>query len=178
MAHQAQITTLCLGRLCLGYRTLPPQTSPLSSLTTFLTTFLFIWLFLLLLLILTQLVHHLTNPLVSPVATQAAKQIVRTHSLLDDAFPLYIVKSDIQSNCAVCIDRVISGHVGRRLRCGHVFHAGCIDRWILQCASRDTLPRCPLCKRGVLEEDGTDMEDGVEVGYDVVYDEAVLRVLV
>uniref|UniRef100_A0A0E0LCB2 RING-type E3 ubiquitin transferase n=1 Tax=Oryza punctata TaxID=4537 RepID=A0A0E0LCB2_ORYPU len=44
--------------------------------------------------------------------------------------------------CAVCLGAVRDGEMVRRLpACGHVYHAGCIDRWL---AAHRT---CPLCRR-------------------------------
>ncbi|KAJ2742814.1 hypothetical protein GGI20_004216 [Coemansia sp. BCRC 34301] len=47
--------------------------------------------------------------------------------------------------CAICLDEIHVGHVIRNLPCPHVFHAECIDRWLL-CQSST----CPLCKRDTL----------------------------
>ncbi|KAJ2812356.1 hypothetical protein H4S07_001459 [Coemansia furcata] len=47
--------------------------------------------------------------------------------------------------CAICLDEIHAGHVIRNLPCPHVFHAECIDRWLL-CQSST----CPLCKRDTL----------------------------
>ncbi|KAJ2778782.1 hypothetical protein H4R18_004405, partial [Coemansia javaensis] len=44
--------------------------------------------------------------------------------------------------CAICLDDIAPGDVIRSLPCPHVFHAACIDRWLLSQSST-----CPLCKR-------------------------------
>jgi len=45
--------------------------------------------------------------------------------------------------CAICIGELRPGEGLRRLHCGHAFHRGCIDLWLLRRAD------CPLCKREV-----------------------------
>ncbi|KAJ2490450.1 hypothetical protein IWW37_003106 [Coemansia sp. RSA 2050] len=52
---------------------------------------------------------------------------------------------DSALECAICLDEIHVGHVIRNLPCPHVFHAECIDRWLL-CQSST----CPLCKRDTL----------------------------
>ncbi|KAK1320271.1 RING-H2 finger protein ATL64 [Acorus calamus] len=47
--------------------------------------------------------------------------------------------------CAVCLGELEDGDVGRALpKCGHVFHVGCIDRWLLSRSS------CPVCRAAVV----------------------------
>ncbi|KAL3380964.1 hypothetical protein AABB24_001217 [Solanum stoloniferum] len=46
--------------------------------------------------------------------------------------------------CAVCLYEVISGENCRKLpKCGHVFHAECVDTWLQRNRT------CPLCRREV-----------------------------
>ncbi|KAJ1727330.1 hypothetical protein LPJ61_004628, partial [Coemansia biformis] len=47
--------------------------------------------------------------------------------------------------CAICLDVIGVGDVIRCLPCPHVFHAECIDRWLLFQSSV-----CPLCKRDTI----------------------------
>ncbi|KAI4381097.1 hypothetical protein MLD38_007206 [Melastoma candidum] len=47
-------------------------------------------------------------------------------------------------DCAICLDEVREGQWCRRLiGCGHVFHKGCVDTWLVKVAA------CPVCRRGV-----------------------------
>ena len=49
--------------------------------------------------------------------------------------------------CAVCLEAFRAGDRCRVLpRCGHGFHAGCVDSWL--CKSR----RCPVCRADVIAE--------------------------
>ncbi|KAJ2713009.1 hypothetical protein H4R19_002464 [Coemansia spiralis] len=42
--------------------------------------------------------------------------------------------------CAICLDDFKQTCLVRVLACSHVFHAGCVDRWLLKRSCR-----CPLC---------------------------------
>uniref|UniRef100_A0A0D9X327 RING-type domain-containing protein n=1 Tax=Leersia perrieri TaxID=77586 RepID=A0A0D9X327_9ORYZ len=46
--------------------------------------------------------------------------------------------------CAVCLSGVEEGDEVRELRCRHLFHRGCIDRWLLITAA--AAATCPLCR--------------------------------
>ncbi|EEC75226.1 hypothetical protein OsI_11495 [Oryza sativa Indica Group] len=51
--------------------------------------------------------------------------------------------------CAVCIGELRDGDTGRLLpRCGHRFHAECVDKWFRSHAT------CPLCRAAVAAADG------------------------
>ncbi|KAJ2009461.1 hypothetical protein GGI04_000433 [Coemansia thaxteri] len=52
---------------------------------------------------------------------------------------------DETPECAICLEDIHAGQVVRTLPCPHVFHAACIDRWLLGQSST-----CPLCKRDTL----------------------------
>ncbi|KAJ2886950.1 hypothetical protein H4R27_000273 [Coemansia aciculifera] len=63
----------------------------------------------------------------------------------DEELPVANGWGDDALECAICLDDIHVGHVIRNLPCPHVFHAECIDRWLL-CQSST----CPLCKRDTL----------------------------
>ncbi|KAL5572563.1 hypothetical protein UlMin_022160 [Ulmus minor] len=46
-------------------------------------------------------------------------------------------------SCAVCMESFLSGESGKRVPCGHVYHATCITAWLAVCNS------CPLCRSGI-----------------------------
>lgn len=46
--------------------------------------------------------------------------------------------------CAICQEAFATGETFRMLPCTHIYHIGCIDRWLA--TSRD----CPMCKADVL----------------------------
>jgi E3 ubiquitin-protein ligase ATL41 len=48
------------------------------------------------------------------------------------------------AQCAICLGLVRAGEAVRRLpACGHVFHVGCVDKWLRAHAT------CPLCRAAV-----------------------------
>uniref|UniRef100_A0A7N0UH96 RING-type domain-containing protein n=1 Tax=Kalanchoe fedtschenkoi TaxID=63787 RepID=A0A7N0UH96_KALFE len=49
--------------------------------------------------------------------------------------------------CAVCLNRLEEEDAVRRLRCCHVFHAECIDKWIEYDQENVT---CPLCRASLV----------------------------
>ena len=50
------------------------------------------------------------------------------------------------AECAVCIAELRDGDAARALpRCGHRFHAACVDAWL-----RRRHTACPLCRAGVV----------------------------
>ncbi|TVU29649.1 hypothetical protein EJB05_21225, partial [Eragrostis curvula] len=58
--------------------------------------------------------------------------------------------SDDEAKCAVCLAKLEDGEAARFLpRCGHGFHAGCVDMWL---ASHTT---CPLCRLTIAKPDVT-----------------------
>ncbi|XP_073002142.1 RING-H2 finger protein ATL56-like [Typha latifolia] len=47
-------------------------------------------------------------------------------------------------DCAVCLEGICQKERFRKLpSCGHVFHAACVDRWLVRS------PVCPICRTGV-----------------------------
>ncbi|XP_021656558.1 E3 ubiquitin-protein ligase RHA1B [Hevea brasiliensis] len=49
--------------------------------------------------------------------------------------------------CAVCLSEFAEEENVRDLKCKHVFHKDCLDKWLLQCRST-----CPLCRCKVLPD--------------------------
>ncbi|KAM3216040.1 hypothetical protein P3L10_025480 [Capsicum annuum] len=49
--------------------------------------------------------------------------------------------------CIVCMEGFQRGHVddhGKKVPCGHVFHANCLTKWLSICNS------CPLCRHKII----------------------------
>ncbi|KAK4791343.1 hypothetical protein SAY86_031756 [Trapa natans] len=59
--------------------------------------------------------------------------------------------------CAICMSHVEAGHEIREIQCGHLFHAGCLDRWL-----ELNHWNCPLC-RGFVAPPRAVSELGAEV---------------
>ena len=58
---------------------------------------------------------------------------------------------DRDAECAVCLCGIEAGDQIRRLRCSHVFHAACFDRWV-GCGGWT----CPLCRNHLTNIPGSD----------------------
>ncbi|KAE8023046.1 hypothetical protein FH972_008798 [Carpinus fangiana] len=63
-----------------------------------------------------------------------------------------------ETECAVCLCKIEEGEELRELRCDHLFHRVCLDRWVGY--KRAT---CPLCRSSLLPWRRTADEHGVEV---------------
>lgn len=67
-----------------------------------------------------------------------------TQAAVDEAIPVLDWTKDIKDeSCLVCLDEFIVKQPVRVLKCQHVFHRECVDRWL--CESHNS---CPVC-RGV-----------------------------
>ncbi|KAL6896650.1 hypothetical protein ACP4OV_007222 [Aristida adscensionis] len=64
--------------------------------------------------------------------------------------------------CVVCLSGVEEGEEVRELRCRHVFHRSCLDRWLLA----RPLATCPLCRCRLLTPATTPWEQEEEDYYD------------
>ena len=55
------------------------------------------------------------------------------------------VKEGEEEKCPICMMEIEDGEEVKKLPCGHIFHAGCIDPWLVRNS------KCPICKRDVNE---------------------------
>lgn len=84
------------------------------------------------------------------------------HGRIVASLPTFVVRSGsgAGAECAVCIAELRDGDEGRALpRCGHRFHAACVDAWL-----RRRHTTCPLCRASVVvatEEVGPTKGSGV-----------------
>lgn len=64
------------------------------------------------------------------------------------ALPCEIALASVcQCDCSICLANVEPGESIRRLpKCGHTFHRGCIDLWLVRRSE------CPLCKQEVIDK--------------------------
>jgi len=67
--------------------------------------------------------------------------------------------------CTICLDDYEVGDKLRCLPCGHVFHAGCIGKWLVERSAT-----CPLCNEKFYPEEGDDDES--EDSFDAVEEHA------
>ncbi|KAL8254789.1 hypothetical protein R6Q59_033010 [Mikania micrantha] len=53
-------------------------------------------------------------------------------------------------DCSICLERFNDGEICRVIPvCDHVFHARCVDRWLMK------VPNCPICRTRVRLDTGT-----------------------
>ncbi|KAF2284099.1 hypothetical protein GH714_018989 [Hevea brasiliensis] len=76
--------------------------------------------------------------------------------------------------CAVCLSEFAVDETVRDLKCKHVFHKDCLDKWLLQCRST-----CPLCRTKLLPDEvvaGYRRLKDDQIGYDRSNEEIVFLV--
>ena len=84
----------------------------------------------------------------SPGRAQDDEQQQRRHDRLVASLPAFVARpgAGAGAECAVCIAELRDGDAARTLpRCGHRFHAACVDAWL-----RRRHTTCPLCRAGVV----------------------------
>jgi len=55
----------------------------------------------------------------------------------------------IHEKCVICLDNYEHGTYKRVLKCGHVFHKKCVDRWFCKLSEYDKDLTCPICRKKV-----------------------------
>ena len=65
---------------------------------------------------------------------------------LSEILPKYKKNSKelIGKECTICQDVYKEREYSRKLKCGHMFHKKCIDRWLKQ------NPSCPICRHDLI----------------------------
>lgn len=180
-AQVYRITTMCISRFCLAYRiSVTPNTSwDVTSISAMVVLTLFLtWMTILLIFILVETLRLVgQQPGRVETGSSRAAAVARSHAAVDERWPLLVVKcKEGFGECGVCLEEIEQGQVIRQLGCKHVFHGGCIDRWVVQASGRGRAVGCPMCKRRIVDDIGHDQSDGFPV--EVVYDEAVVGVAV
>ncbi len=86
-----------------------------------------------------QEADDLPAPALARFQRALAKGVVGVNKIqLDAAAPVHDVSTTAESEtCAICLDE-LSGNC-RTLPCGHTFHVGCVDSWVMRAN------RCPTC---------------------------------
>jgi Ring finger domain len=162
-----RITTMCLGRVCVGYRTAEyasPGPDVVAIISVFISVFIIVWAAMVAVLVVVELlrptsgiatfqrngVAQLQRLAHSQTRDKIIKEIIQRRSEVDDACPVAVQVGDCGRDdvCAVCLEAVECGALQRTLLCGHGFHAACIDRWVLQTSNGlyGMSPHCPMCK--------------------------------
>ena len=152
-----RITTLCLSRLCIGWRSLdtgPPITRNIPDVISASIILSIAFIFVCILVIIVLLFLETIRAVISNTApcNHDPTPVLSMHSKLADIAPLCSTSSNTDP-CSICLETIESRSVVRILPCSHSFHATCIDAWLLQEASRSkciSRVSCPLCKSSVL----------------------------
>jgi hypothetical protein len=58
-------------------------------------------------------------------------------------FKVKVLDDDTSYTCSICLETCSKAERIRTLSCGHLFHIGCVDNWLMRQGS------CPNCKRGM-----------------------------
>lgn len=82
-----------------------------------------------------------------PPFCQTTQKETKDHGLLENG-DNKTFKSGEQVECSVCLCMVEEGEEIRELKCHHLFHKYCLDRWL----AVDRHHTCPLC-RGALKDE-------------------------
>lgn len=68
--------------------------------------------------------------------------------------------------CAICLESFVDGDELRTLNCGHCFHRGCVDIWLLGTLSEESLVTsiCPTCRRDLSSSSSTVLVNISDIG--------------
>ncbi|VEU35585.1 unnamed protein product [Pseudo-nitzschia multistriata] len=103
-----------------------------------------------------KLVYDEENPTANGVGEYCCDHILQ-HSN-DKNFPQPTINS--MDTCTICLDDYQIGDKLCCLPCGHVFHAECISKWLVERSAT-----CPLCNLDLYEEEVDDNSEGEEDEY-------------
>lgn len=56
-------------------------------------------------------------------------------------------KKELNPTCVICTDEFENSDTVKALKCGHVYHCSCLEKWL--CERADT---CPICRQTVSED--------------------------
>ena len=93
----------------------------------------------------------------------------RVHDEQDSSF----FEEEEHQVCVICLESFQEGSTLRLLPCGHAFHMGCIDHWLLGTFSDDECftSGCPTCKKHPMpmteELDGLDKNENLEAAVEM-----------
>lgn len=136
-----RIMTMCIGRICIGYRTTHrahhAATDFFAIASIFLAAFVAVWILIVILLMLFEVLRpspllptdmfsgdpHIRQHIQRQEREQLVKEMLKCHADLDEDCPLDVqAENSPEETCAVCLDEMQSGSIRRRLPCNHSFH--------------------------------------------------------
>ncbi|KAF8377259.1 hypothetical protein HHK36_030634 [Tetracentron sinense] len=71
-------------------------------------------------------------------------------ALIEEKIPTFRYRGELTPQlieCAVCLSEFQEGEKIRELKCNHIFHKDCLDKWLQHDSAT-----CPLCRSPVLPE--------------------------
>ena len=57
-----------------------------------------------------------------------------------------VAKCEVETQCSICLEDLKHKEYKRTLKCSHVFHKKCVDKWLKY------NDECPLCRINVFDE--------------------------
>mmetsp|Transcript_15044 Transcript_15044/g.45455 ORF Transcript_15044/g.45455 Transcript_15044/m.45455 type:complete len:249 (+) Transcript_15044:201-947(+) len=63
-----------------------------------------------------------------------------------------LLESSSETTCVICCDDFEQNDVLRRLRCGHVFHLACVDKWSLGATDYSRPVSCAICNQPLVKQ--------------------------
>lgn len=97
------------------------------------------------LLPLLQSLRHSRTVATAAVPTYNDVVVHASQTMVNDASTEETLQQDLETNCAICQDRMRQGeHVRKLTVCQHTFHTSCIDVWLLHRSVR-----CPTCRHDI-----------------------------
>lgn len=93
------------------------------------------------------LLESLRQSRTATTATYDDVVVSASQTMVNDASTEQTLEQDLDTNCAICQDRMRQGEIIRKLNiCQHTFHKSCIDIWLLHRSVR-----CPTCRHDIRE---------------------------
>lgn len=81
-----------------------------------------------------------------------ARQIAPQTAATKTELVALLRKSSSETSCVICCEDFVQNDVLRRLRCGHVFHLACVDKWSLGSADYSRPVSCAMCNVPLCEK--------------------------
>jgi hypothetical protein len=64
-------------------------------------------------------------------------------SLINNSSDIEVFKGDTDDICVICYDNFKENDIVRKLKCEHIFHQKCCDKWF------ETHKKCPICNKSL-----------------------------
>lgn len=60
-----------------------------------------------------------------------------------DIEPFYKCKNKNEDACSICLNKIETNEYIRKLKCNHLFHKKCVDKWLKKNQN------CPMCRKTI-----------------------------